>query len=91
MRLPVSEHPVDARVMDFRAAIPIFFERQFLPLASHVQQAQDVVENRMQAQCRRRTSASRDQVWQDKLLELREAQLSGNAWSFAISIGKASG
>jgi hypothetical protein len=78
LRLPVPEHPVNARVMNFRTAVPICCDRQFLPLATHVQQPQEVVEDRMQRQFRRRTAAPHDQMGQDKLGELREAQMGGN-------------
>jgi hypothetical protein len=50
VRLPESEHPINARVMNFRMAVLTDRDRQFLPLTTHVQQPQDVVENRMRTQ-----------------------------------------
>jgi len=58
------------RVVDFRATFGIPFNRQRLPLTSHVQQLQDVVEDLVQPQRRRRTAPTRAQMGQDKLLEL---------------------
>jgi hypothetical protein len=60
--------------MNFRAAYRILFNRQFLPLTPHVQQFQDVVEQGVQGQLRRRAPASNGQVRQDKLPELIQAQ-----------------
>ncbi len=77
-RLPVPEHPVNARVMNFRTAVRAFIDWQFLPLAAQVQQPQDVVEDRMQTQFGRRTATPDDQMGQDKLRKLRQVQLCRN-------------
>ncbi len=78
LRLPVPEHPVNARVMNFRTAIRTCCDRQFLPLATHIQQPQEVVEDRMQGQFWRRAASPDDQMGQDKLRKLREAQMRRN-------------
>ncbi|KAE8755686.1 MULTISPECIES: hypothetical protein [Paraburkholderia] len=54
--LPSPQRPIDARVVDFRATFGIPFDRQRLPLSSHVQQLQDVVEDPVQPQRRCRTT-----------------------------------
>ena len=77
-RLPIPEHPVNARVMNFRTAIRAFLDGQFLPLAAQVQQPQDVVEDRMQTQFGCRTATPDNQMGQDKLRKLRQAQLRWN-------------
>ena len=43
--LPAPHGPVDPRVVDFRETFGIPFDGQHLPLAAHVQQLQDVVED----------------------------------------------
>src|SRR5450631_709138 len=78
MRLPEPEHPIQACVMNFRTAVQTDPDWEFVPLATHVQQPQDVVENRMQTQFWRRTAGSHDQMRQDKLRELREGQMRRN-------------
>lgn len=78
LRLPVPEHPVNARVMNFRTAVRAFIDWQFLPLAAQVQQPQDVVEDYMQTQFGRRAATPDDQVGQDKLRKLRQAQMRRN-------------
>jgi len=74
----MPKHPVNARVMNFRAAVQACGNGQFLPLTAEVQQPQDVVEDGMQTQFGCRTATPHDQVRQDKLFELRQAQLRGN-------------
>ena len=78
MRMPVPEHPVNARVMNFWETVLSFFDRQFFPLAAHVQQPQDIVENGMQTQIWGRATSANDQMRQDKLRELREIQIRRN-------------
>jgi len=71
------------RVVDFRQAFCIPFDRQDLPLAAHVQYVQDVVENLLQRQRGCRSALATTQVWQDKFFELRFAQFRRNrlaAW-----------
>jgi hypothetical protein len=63
---------------DFRATFGIPFDRQRLPLASHVQQLQNVVEDPVQPRRRCRTTPTRTQMRQDKLLELRKAKFRRN-------------
>ncbi|MCX4150907.1 MULTISPECIES: hypothetical protein [Paraburkholderia] len=72
--LPSPQRPIDARVVDFRATFSIPFDRQRLPLSSHVQQLQDVVEDPVQPQRRCRTTPTRTQMRQDKLFALRKVQ-----------------
>jgi hypothetical protein len=64
--------------MNFRAAVPTFLDRQFFPLASGVKQAQNVVEDHMQAQFWCRAAAPGNQMGQDKLRKLREVQMCRN-------------
>ena len=78
LRLPVLEHPANARAMNFRTAVRTCCDRQFFPLAAHAQQSQEVVENPMQAQFGCRAAAPRHQTGQDKLRQLREAQMRRN-------------
>ena len=78
LRLPVLEHAVNTAVMNFRTAVRTCCDRQLFPLAAHVKQTQEVVEDRMQAQFWRRAAAPHHQVRQDKLGELREVQLRRN-------------
>src|SRR5450631_4000805 len=52
VRLPPAKGAVNARIVDFRTALLIFFDRQFLPLTPEVKRLQDVVEDRVQAQIR---------------------------------------
>src|ERR1035437_5150990 len=49
-RLPVTKHPVDARVVNFGKTLCILFDRQLLPLTPRVKHSQDVIENPMQWQ-----------------------------------------
>ena len=48
LRLPMPKHPVNARVMNFRAAVQACGNGQFLPVTAQVQQPQDIVEDGMQ-------------------------------------------
>ena len=71
------------RVVDFRQAFCIPFDRQDLPLAAHVQYLQDIVEDLVQRQRGCRSASATTQVWQDKFSELRFAQFRRNrlpAW-----------
>jgi hypothetical protein len=79
IRLPPSKGAINARVMNFWAAFLIFFDRQFLPLTPQVKRLQNVVEERMQSQFRRRALASNGQMGQDKLMELLDTQFCRNA------------
>src|SRR5271166_635138 len=76
--LPPSKSAINTGVMDLRTSFRILFNRQCLPLISNVQQFQDVVEQRVQGQLRRRAPAPNGQVGQDKLPELLEAQFRRN-------------
>jgi hypothetical protein len=76
--LPSPQRPVDARVVDFRTTFGIPFNRQRLPLTSHLQRLQDVVEDLVQPQRRCRTAPPPAQMRQDKLLELLNAQFRWN-------------
>src|SRR5260370_28391585 len=81
--LPAPHHPVDTRVVDFGAAFLISFDRQHHPLTPHIERLQDVVEDLVQRQRRWRSASATAQVWQDKFLRLRFAQLRRNrlpAW-----------
>jgi hypothetical protein len=74
----MPEHPVKARVMNFWTAVCTGGDRQLLPLTAQLQQPQEVIEDRMQTQFGRRTATPHHQVGQDKLLELRQAQMGRN-------------
>jgi len=60
--------------VDLRTSIIAFVDGQFLPLTPEIQQLQDVVEDRVQRQFDRWSSAPHRQVRQDKLLELLKRQ-----------------
>ena len=64
--------------MDLRTALAILLDWQFLPLAAQVEQTQNVVEDRVPAQFRRGAPTALAQMRQDKLLELRHAQIRWN-------------
>src|ERR1700712_3335179 len=76
--LPSAEGAINAGVVDLRMSVRVLFNRQFLPLTSHVQQFQDVIEQDMQGELWRRAPPSNGQVGQDKLPELLEAQFRRN-------------
>ena len=76
--LPAPHHVVDTRVVDFAAVFVIAVDRQHHPLTPHVERLQDVVEDLVQRQRRRRSASATTQVWQDKFLELRFAQFCRN-------------
>jgi hypothetical protein len=82
LKQPSARHPpkgaIDARAVDLRAASPIHFDRQFLPLAAQVEQTQNVVEDRVQAQLRSGAATAIARMRQDKLLELRGTQFRWN-------------
>ena len=81
--LPAPHQPVDTRVVDFGAAFVIPVDRQHLPLTSHIERLQDVVEDLVQRQRGCRSASATTQVWQDKFFELRFAQFRRNrlpAW-----------
>ena len=46
-RLPASECAVDAGVVNLWNTLRVLFDRQFFPLTSRVEHAQDVVEDRV--------------------------------------------
>src|SRR3979490_2570131 len=76
--LPAPHHPVDTRVVDFAVAFVIAVDRQHHPLTPHVERLQDVVEDLVERQRRRRSTSATTQVWQDKFFELRFAQFRRN-------------
>src|ERR1700738_1497390 len=76
--LPAPHLPVDTRVVDFGAAFVISFDRQHHPLTPHIERLQDVVEDLVQRERRRRSASTTTQVRQDKFLELRLAQFRRN-------------
>jgi hypothetical protein len=45
--LPIPEHPVNPRVVDFRKPLLACLDRPFFPLTTQIQQLQDVIEDRM--------------------------------------------
>src|SRR5271166_3609848 len=53
--LPSSKGAINARVMNFWAALLILFDRQLVPLAAHVKQLPNVIEDRVQGKLRGRT------------------------------------
>ena len=80
---PAAHRAVDTRIVNFGATCGIPFDRQHLPLTAHVQHLQDVVEDLVQGQRRRRSAPAPAQIRQDKLLELLQAQFRWNhlpAW-----------
>ena len=76
--LPPSPDAINARVVSFRVAFAILVDRQLLPLTPQIKQLQNVVEDLMKAQLRRRTAATDGEMRQDKLLKLPEPQLRRN-------------
>lgn len=64
--------------MNFRAAVLILFDRQFLPLTPQVEQLQNVVEDLVRSKFWSRAAASDGKMRQDKLFELLDAQSGGN-------------
>ena len=50
IRFPMSKGPIDSRVVNFRRTRLIILDRQFLRLASGVEQLQNGVENLMKRQ-----------------------------------------
>ena len=60
--LPPSEGAINSGVVDLRATVSVFCNRQFFPLAPQVQNFQDVIEQGMEGQLRRRAPASNGQV-----------------------------
>jgi hypothetical protein len=51
--------------VDFWETFGIPFDRQYLPLAAHVQQLQDLVEDFVQRQCGWWAASATAQMWQD--------------------------
>jgi hypothetical protein len=77
--LPSPKGAVDACGVDLATPMPILLDGQVLPLATQIEHAQNVVEDRMKTERRLRAAAAFTQVRQDKLLELLFTQLRGNA------------
>ncbi len=69
---------LDARVVDFRTALLILLDGQFLPLTAQVQRPQNVIEERMRAQLSRGAASALAQMRPDKFLELRKTQIRWN-------------
>src|SRR5260370_4636651 len=78
MGLPPPEGTIDARMVDVGTTFVIPFDRQLLPLTTHVELPQNVVEDLKQTQLRCRATATDRKVRQDKLLKLRRSHLRGN-------------
>jgi hypothetical protein len=78
IRFPPPKGAIDARVVDLRTALAILLDWQFLPLAAQVEQTQNVVEDRVPAQFRPGAATTLAQMPQEKLLELRHAQIRWN-------------
>jgi hypothetical protein len=83
--LPATKRPVDPRVVNLGQSLSIPVDRQHLPLTSHIEHLQDVVEDPVQRQgrCRAAPAMTFAQMGQDKPLELRFAQFRWNglpAW-----------
>jgi hypothetical protein len=72
---PSPPNALNTRVVRFRVAVAILFDRQLLPLTTQIQDLQNVVEDLAKAQLRRRAAATDGELRQDKLLELRRLQL----------------
>ncbi len=75
---PPAKGTVNAGVVDFGLAIAPICNRQRLPLASHVELQQDVVENLVHRQLDGWPSAPRLEVRQDKCLKLLNTQTRWN-------------
>src|SRR3954454_2962257 len=83
--LPPPPSTIDPGVVDLGMALTILFNRQLLPLATQIQQLQNVVEDLEQTELRCWTAAADGEMRQDKLLEQRETQSRGNPLSTAAS------
>jgi hypothetical protein len=84
--LPAPHHPVDTRVVDFGAAFVIAFDWEHHPLTPHIERLQDVIEDLVQRQRRRRSASTTTQVRQDKFLELRFAQFRRNRLPAGVTV-----
>jgi len=69
---------LDSAVVDLWSTRFIFFDGQFFPLTSEVQQFQNIVKERVQRELRLRTTTAKVEVGQDKFLELLQGQIRGN-------------
>jgi hypothetical protein len=78
IRLPLPKRAINPRVMNFRAALSSFFNRQFFPLTPEIEHLQDIVEDRMHGEFGRWASAWGGKMGQDKLLELLKTQFRWN-------------
>src|SRR5579883_2550673 len=88
VRLPPSKRAVDPRVMNFWTAFVILFNRHFFPLAAHVEYLEDVVEELMQGQFRRRAAAAGAQMRKTNWWNCSKLKLVGihcHCWLFVIS------
>jgi len=82
---PPSPDAINARVVNFQAAIAVPADRQLLPLAAQIHMLQNVIEYFVEAELWCRTAAAGGEVRQDKLFELREFQLRRNRLPALIS------
>ena len=60
--LPPSKGAINSSVVDLWATLSVLCNRQFFPLTPQVQNFQDVIEQGMEGQLRRRAPASNGQV-----------------------------
>ena len=78
VRLPPAKGSVDSRVVTLGLALCVLFNGQLLPLATHVEELQNVVEDCVRRQFRHRSARSTAKVGQDKLIKLRNGQFRRN-------------
>jgi hypothetical protein len=71
--------------MDLGTTFAIPVDWQFLPLATQIEELQNIVEDLQQTQLRRRPTPADGKMRQDKLLKQCETQLRGNCLSMAAS------
>src|ERR1700712_2485450 len=69
---------IDAGVMDLGTTFAIPVDRQFLPLATQIEDLQNIVEDLQQTQLRRRPTPADGKMRQDELLKQCETQLRRN-------------
>ena len=80
IRLPPAKGAVDSRVVNLGLALYVLVDWQLLPLATDVEELQNVVEDCVRCQFRDRPARSIGKVRQDKSFELQNAQFRRNTF-----------
>ena len=80
VRLPPAKGTVDSRVVNLGLALCVLFNGQLLPLATPVEELQNVVEDCVPRPFRHRSARSTAKGGQDKLIKLRHGQFRRNPW-----------